>query len=313
VRGPHPVATAHRRGRRLDSEWLRLRRQSSSSLLVRTEAVSQTNGIGAKQQRLGEPPETDALGGLLRASAGSGRLICLRADRCSWRSITNNPVRHLCETASTTFTSLAIARAWARRALRISSVAGGNSRRVFARSSDLRRQVFVTAASARDIATAAGRCCSAACRIRSSGWHQAHRVRGSTARGRPCARSAHTRTRRGPEARVARKAAQASPRHYGSGGQVRAIGSDAGNGCTAVQLENDHDIVARVVVNRPGRAYRAGSTAFRVRSSAPPSAWRVRRQGTRPPGRGLVRRRGHSCHRSTGHVSHPLWESICTD
>jgi hypothetical protein len=24
------------------------------------EAVSQTNGIGAKQQRLGEPPETDA-------------------------------------------------------------------------------------------------------------------------------------------------------------------------------------------------------------------------------------------------------------
>jgi hypothetical protein len=59
-------------------------------LPVRTEAVSQTNGIGAKQQRLGEPPETDASGELLRASVGSARLICLDADTCSWRSITNN-------------------------------------------------------------------------------------------------------------------------------------------------------------------------------------------------------------------------------
>jgi len=58
------------------------------SLLV--EAVSQTNGIGANQQRLGEPAETDVSGELLRASAGSGRLICLGADRCSWHSITNN-------------------------------------------------------------------------------------------------------------------------------------------------------------------------------------------------------------------------------
>jgi len=54
------------------------------------EAVSQTNGIGAKQQRLGEPPETDASGELLRASVGSARLICFDADTCSWRSITNN-------------------------------------------------------------------------------------------------------------------------------------------------------------------------------------------------------------------------------
>ncbi len=60
------------------------------TLLLRTEAVSQTNGIGVKQQRLGEPPETDASGELLSASAGSARLICLGADRCSWRSITNN-------------------------------------------------------------------------------------------------------------------------------------------------------------------------------------------------------------------------------
>jgi hypothetical protein len=54
------------------------------------DAVSQTNGIGAKQQRLGEPPETDASGQLLTASAGSVRLICLDADRRSWQSITNN-------------------------------------------------------------------------------------------------------------------------------------------------------------------------------------------------------------------------------
>ena len=59
-------------------------------LLPFVEAVSQTNGIGAKQQRLGEPLETDASGELLRASVGSARLICLDADTCSWRSITNN-------------------------------------------------------------------------------------------------------------------------------------------------------------------------------------------------------------------------------
>jgi hypothetical protein len=55
-----------------------------------SRGFSQTNGTGAKEQRLGEPPETDASGELLRASAGSARLICLDADRCSWRSITNN-------------------------------------------------------------------------------------------------------------------------------------------------------------------------------------------------------------------------------
>jgi len=53
-------------------------------------AVSQTNGIGATQQRVGEPPETDASRKLLRASAGSARLICLDADRRSRRSITIN-------------------------------------------------------------------------------------------------------------------------------------------------------------------------------------------------------------------------------
>jgi len=63
---------------------------AEAALLGRTEAVSQTNGIGAKQQRLGEPLETHASGAVLRASAGSARLICLDADLCFWRSITNN-------------------------------------------------------------------------------------------------------------------------------------------------------------------------------------------------------------------------------
>ena len=63
---------------------------SAALLALVVEAVSQTNGIGAKQQRLGEPPETDASGELLRASVGSARLICFDADTCSWRSITNN-------------------------------------------------------------------------------------------------------------------------------------------------------------------------------------------------------------------------------
>ena len=54
------------------------------------EAVSQTNGTGAKRQRLGRQRKRDASGELLRASAGSARLICLDAERCSWRSITNN-------------------------------------------------------------------------------------------------------------------------------------------------------------------------------------------------------------------------------
>jgi hypothetical protein len=54
------------------------------------EAVSQTNGIGVNEQRLREPPETDASGDLLRASARSARLICLDANLGAWRSITNN-------------------------------------------------------------------------------------------------------------------------------------------------------------------------------------------------------------------------------
>jgi hypothetical protein len=53
-------------------------------------AVSQTNGIGAEQQRLGGHRKRDASEELLRASAGSARLTCLDAERCSWRSITNN-------------------------------------------------------------------------------------------------------------------------------------------------------------------------------------------------------------------------------
>ena len=58
--------------------------------VVLVEAVSQTNGIGAKQQQLGEPLEADASGELLRASAGSARLISLDEDLCSWCSITNS-------------------------------------------------------------------------------------------------------------------------------------------------------------------------------------------------------------------------------
>jgi hypothetical protein len=69
---------------------MKLRRHRTPALVLLVEAVSQTNGIGAEQQGLGEPPETDASGELLAASAGSGRLIYLDADRCSWRSITNN-------------------------------------------------------------------------------------------------------------------------------------------------------------------------------------------------------------------------------
>jgi hypothetical protein len=62
----------------------------SASLSLGSEAVSQTNGTGAKQQRLGGQRKRDASGELLRASAGSAGLICLDAERCSWRSITNN-------------------------------------------------------------------------------------------------------------------------------------------------------------------------------------------------------------------------------
>ena len=54
------------------------------------EAVAQTSGVGAKQQRAGEPPESDASGALLTASEGSPRLICLDTHPWSWRSITNN-------------------------------------------------------------------------------------------------------------------------------------------------------------------------------------------------------------------------------
>jgi hypothetical protein len=61
-----------------------------AEVLVAGEAVSQTNGIGAKEQGLGEPPETDASGELLRASAGCARLICLDANPRAWCSITNN-------------------------------------------------------------------------------------------------------------------------------------------------------------------------------------------------------------------------------
>jgi hypothetical protein len=66
----------------------RAREAERSPLLA--EAVSQTNGTGAKQQRLGGQRKRDASGELLRASAGSAGLICLDAERCSWRSITNN-------------------------------------------------------------------------------------------------------------------------------------------------------------------------------------------------------------------------------
>jgi hypothetical protein len=62
----------------------------STSLSKIVEAVSQTNGIGVNEQRLREPPETDASGDLLRASARSARLICLDANLGAWRSITNN-------------------------------------------------------------------------------------------------------------------------------------------------------------------------------------------------------------------------------
>ena len=61
-----------------------------AALLRVVEAVSQTNGIGAKEQRLGEPPETGASGELVRASGGCARLICLDANPCAWCSITNN-------------------------------------------------------------------------------------------------------------------------------------------------------------------------------------------------------------------------------
>ena len=48
-----------------------------------TASVPGNNGVASHRKR-------DASGELLRASAGSVRLICLDADRCSWRSITNN-------------------------------------------------------------------------------------------------------------------------------------------------------------------------------------------------------------------------------
>ena len=92
---PRGCSFERRRGSRLavTGGAHRLVRRASANkgpLPFRTEAVSQTNGIGAKQQRLGEPLETDASGELLRASVASARLICLDADTCSWRSITNN-------------------------------------------------------------------------------------------------------------------------------------------------------------------------------------------------------------------------------
>ena len=63
------------------------------------------DGIGAKQQRLGESAEMDASGELLRASAGSARLICLDGSVLLALDHKQFPVRHLCETASTTSTS----------------------------------------------------------------------------------------------------------------------------------------------------------------------------------------------------------------
>ena len=72
-----------------------------TSLPVRTEAVSQTNGIGAKQQRPGEPRETDASGELLSAS----RICAIDSSRPGPVLVLDHkqfPVRHLCETASTT-------------------------------------------------------------------------------------------------------------------------------------------------------------------------------------------------------------------
>ncbi len=67
-----------------------LRSRRSRSLLVSREAVAQTSALGAKQQRAGEPSESDASGALLTASGGSARLICLDTHRWYWRSTTNN-------------------------------------------------------------------------------------------------------------------------------------------------------------------------------------------------------------------------------
>ncbi len=87
---PSDAVCAERRARLPLRLLERAQRRSPRWLLLRTEAVSQTNGIGAKEQWLGGQRKRDASGALLRASAGSARLICLDAERCSWRSITNN-------------------------------------------------------------------------------------------------------------------------------------------------------------------------------------------------------------------------------
>ena len=63
---------------------------------ARAGAVPRRRGCFTNQRRWCQATtawratETDASGELLRASAGSARLICLGADRRSWRSITNN-------------------------------------------------------------------------------------------------------------------------------------------------------------------------------------------------------------------------------
>ena len=70
---------------------MRRRTSFSGSLLQIVEAVSQTNGIGAKQTRAWRAAGNGRVSeSSWRASVGSARLICLDADTCSWRSITNN-------------------------------------------------------------------------------------------------------------------------------------------------------------------------------------------------------------------------------
>jgi hypothetical protein len=62
----------------------------SASCWLSSRLFHEPTALVPSNKWLGEPPETDASRGLLTASAGSGRLIYLDADRCSWRSITNN-------------------------------------------------------------------------------------------------------------------------------------------------------------------------------------------------------------------------------